>query len=73
MTDIAIDPTRQDAALLASFVAALPEVIRCAIGAGVCCAHDPSGWGVCCAIRLRMVRAGLIPKPVPPPQPDDGA
>jgi hypothetical protein len=73
MTNIAIDPTRRDAARLASFVAALPQVICCAIGAGVCCTHDPYGWGVCCAIRLRMVQAGLIPKPARPPQPDDGA
>ena len=52
---------------------ALPGIIGCAHGEAETCTRDPCGYGMCCATRNRMVRAGLLPRPPRREEPEDGA
>lgn len=58
---------------IARIRAALPEIIGCAHGEGAACNRDAYGWSPCCATRLRVIAAGLIPAPEHAAQHDDGA
>jgi hypothetical protein len=55
------------------FRAALSEIIGCACDAALNCTRDAYSWGVCCCIRNRMVKIGLLPAAERVAEEDDAA